>query len=346
MTRNALFAAALMLILTITAPAHHSFAGQFDPNSSIEIQGELIEVHWTNPHAHLKVRTVEKGQVVVWDLETAGPSQMVRSGVMREYLVVGDKVRVAGWPPLTAAREIHATNLLTSNGRELILFRGAKPMFTDRPTGSYDYATKREGDRSRPQLGLFRIWSFTAVSTFLLPEDVNTRFNLNTYPMTDAARESVAKYVREKDLPTLNCKAKGMPMIMENPYPFSISKKGDDIQIQIEEYDSLRTIHMNQTAAPRGTKPSPLGYSIGKWEGNTLVVTTTNLNYAWFDQAGIPQSEQSVLLERFTPSADGARMDYTVTVTDPINFTKPVTLNRYFLDLGETIVPYKCNERK
>ena len=103
---------------------------------------------------------------------------------------------------------------------------------------------------------------------------------------------------------------------------------------------------MNQTAAPRGTKPSHLGYSIGKWEGNTLVVTTTNLNYPWFDQAGIPQSEQSVLVERFTPSADGSRMDYTVTVTDPVNFTKPVTLNRYFLDLGETIVPYKCNERK
>src|SRR5262245_9187459 len=94
-TRNVLCAALLMLILTMTASAHHSFAGQFDPNSSIEIQGELIEVHWTNPHAHLKVRTVDKGQVVVWDLETAGPSQMVRSGVQREYLVVGDKVRVA-----------------------------------------------------------------------------------------------------------------------------------------------------------------------------------------------------------------------------------------------------------
>jgi hypothetical protein len=346
MTRNAFYSVALMLILTMTASAHHSFAGQFDPNSSIEIQGELIEVHWTNPHAHLKVRTVDKGHVVVWDLETAGPSQMVRSGVMREYLVVGDKVRVAGWPPLTSAREIHATNLLTSSGRELILFRGATPKFTNRPTGSYDYATKREGDRSRPQLELFRIWSFTAASTFLLPEDVNTRFNLNTYPTTDSARQSVTKYVREKDLPTLNCKAKGMPMIMENPYPFSISKKGNDIQIQIEEYDILRTIHMNQTAAPRGTKPSPLGYSVGKWEGNTLVVTTTNLNYPWFDQAGIPQSEQSVLVERFTPTADGSRMDYTVTVNDPVNFTKPVTLNRYFLDLGESIVPYKCNERK
>src|SRR5207344_3245852 len=117
-----------------------------------------------------------------------------------------------------------------------------------------------------PELGLFRIWSFTAVGPFLLPEDINTAFNLNTYPMTDAARQSVMKFNRSKDNPTLRCNPKGIPMIMENPYPFAISKKGNDIVIQIEEYDLLRTIHMNQSAAPRGTKPTPLGYSVGKME--------------------------------------------------------------------------------
>src|SRR5215510_11564738 len=345
--RIVFWTAALMLVFAVTASSHHSFAGQFDPNASMEIEGELIEVRFTNPHGLLKVRTVDRGKVVVWELETAGASQMVRSGVLREFLVIGDKVRVAGWPPITAKREIHATNLLTSAGRELILFRGATPKFTNGATGNYDYARKREGNKSRPELGLFRIWSFTAVSTFLLPEDINTNFNLSTYPMTDAARQSAAKFNRLKDNPTLNCKAaKGMPMIMENPYPIAISKKGNDIQIQIEEYDLLRTIHMNQTAAPRGTRPSLLGYSVGRMEGNILVVTTTNISYPWFDQAGIPQSEKSVLAERFTPTADGSRLDYTVTVTDPVNLTKPVTLNRYFLDLGETIVPYKCNERK
>jgi hypothetical protein len=345
--RSAFWAATLMSVFAMTASAHHSFAGQFDPNASMEIEGELIEIRWANPHAQLKVRTVDKaGKVTVWTLETAGASQMVRSGVLREYLTVGDKVRAAGWPPVTSAREMHATNLLTSAGRELILFRGATAKFGNRVTGSYDYAQKREGDKSRPQLGIYRVWSFTRISTFLLPEDVNTSFNLTTYPMTDAAKQSVAKFNRAKDNPTLNCKAKGMPMIMENPYPFSISRKGTDIQIAIEEYDLTRTIHMNETAAPRGTKPSPLGYSVGKWEGSTLVVTTTNLNFPWFDQAGIPQSGQSSLVERFTPTADGSRLDYTVTVTDPVNFTKPVTLNRYWLDLGETLVPYNCEESK
>jgi hypothetical protein len=344
--RNAFRVVALVLAFAMTAAAHHSFAGQFDPNSSMEIEGELIEVRWANPHAHLKVRTVDNGKVVVWTLETAGASQMVRSGVLKEYLVVGQKVRAAGWPPVTAAREMHATNLLIPDGRELILFRGATPKFAKSLTGNYDYARKREGDKSRPQLGLFRIWSFTALGPFLLPEDINAQFNLNTYPMTDAARRSVAMFDRVKDNPTLRCKQKGMPMIMENPYPFAISKKGNDIQIQIEEYDLVRTIHMNQTTAPRGTRPSLLGYSTGKMEGTTLVVTTTHVSYPWFDQAGIPQSEQSVLVERFTATADGSRLDYAVTVTDPVNFTKPVTLNRYWLDLGETLVPYKCDERK
>jgi hypothetical protein len=335
-----------MVAVATTVSAHHSFAGQFDNTKSMEIEGELLEVRWSNPHAHMKVRVMTNGKAVDWTLETAGASQMVRSGVVKEFLVVGQKVRVAGWPPVTSAREMHATNLLTPDGKELILFRGATPKFGNRGTGSYDYARRREGDKTRPELGLFRIWSFTGVSPFLVPEDVNANFNLTTYPMTDAAKQSVAKFNRTRDNPTLNCKAKGMPMIMENPYPFAISKKGNDIQIQIEEYDLVRTIHMNQTAAPRGTRPSLLGYSVGRMEGNTLVVTTTNINYKWFDQAGIPQSEQSSLVERFTPTADGSRLDYTVTVTDPVNFTRPVTLNRYWLDLGETIVPYDCEERK
>ena len=344
--RHVLWAATLMLPLATTASPHHSFAGQFDPNSSMEIEGELVEIRWANPHAHLKVRTLDKGKVVDWTLETAGASQMVRSGVLREYLVIGQKVRVAGWPPVTSAREMHATNLLTPDGKELLLFRGATPKFANRGTGSYDYARRREGDRSRPELGLFRVWSFTALGPFLLPEDINATFNLNTYPMTEAARRSVATFNRAKDNPTLNCKAKGMPMIMENPYPFAIAKKGNDIQIQIEEYDLLRTIHMTQTTAPRGTRPSLLGYSVGRMEGTTLVVTTSHISFPWFDQAGIPQSQQSVLVERFTPTADGSRLDYTVTITDPVNFTKPVTLNRYWLDLGETLVPYNCEERK
>jgi hypothetical protein len=291
------------------------------------------------------VRTVANGQAVDWELETAGASQMVRSGVARDMLRIGDRVRVAGWPPVNERREMHATNLLTPNGRELILFRGATPQFADEGTGSYDYARRSEGDPSRPELGLFRVWSFTALSGFLVPEDINAGFDLERYPMTDAARASVAAFDRIRDNPTLNCTPKGMPMIMENPYPIEIVSQGGDIVIRIEEYDLVRTIHMDQAVAPSGTPATPLGYSVGRWDGDTLVVTTSRISWPWFDQLGIPQSTESVLTERLTPADDGSRMDYTVTVNDPVSFTAPVTLNRYFLDLGESIVPYECAER-
>jgi hypothetical protein len=337
-------ALALTLAFSFDAQAHHSFAGQFDPNGSMEIEGELIEIRWINPHAQMTVRTVDNGQTVDWELETAGASQMVRSGVGRDLLEIGDRVRVAGWPPITDRREMHATNMLTPDGQELILFRGATPQFADRGTGSYDYARQREGDGSRPELGLFRVWSFTGLSSFLLPEDVNANFDLETYPMTAAARRSVASYDRVRDNPTLNCTPKGLPMIMENPYPFEFSERGNDIVIRIEEYDLVRTIHMDQDSTPAGTANSDLGYSVGEWNGDTLVVTTTNVSWPWFDQMGIPQSTQSVLVERFTPTTNGSRMDYTVTATDPVNFSDSVTLNRYWLDLGESIVPYQCEE--
>src|SRR5438874_693705 len=78
LARRVLSIAAVMLIFVMKATAHHSFAGRFDPNVSMEIQGELIEVRFKNPRGLLKVRTLDKGKVVIWELETAGACQGTR----------------------------------------------------------------------------------------------------------------------------------------------------------------------------------------------------------------------------------------------------------------------------
>ena len=102
---------------------HHSFAGQFDPSMTMELEGDIVRIQWINPHAYL---TVETDDGVAWELETAGAIQLSRSGVDREFFNVGDRVRAAGWPPVTQAREMHATNMLLPDGRELILARNAR----------------------------------------------------------------------------------------------------------------------------------------------------------------------------------------------------------------------------
>jgi hypothetical protein len=78
-------------------------------------------------------------------------------------------------------------------------------------------------------------------------------------------------------------------------------------------------------------------------EAGTLVVTTTHINWGHFDQAGIPLGESAEIVEYFTPSEDGSRMDYRMVVTDPSTFTEPVELRKHWLYIpGVTVQPYEC----
>ena len=71
---------------------------------------------------------------------------------------------------------------------------------------------------------------------------------------------------------------------------------------------------------------SHLGYSVGRWEGNTLIIETDQVDYAFFNDQGIPQSDALSIVERFTLSENNTKLDWTATVTDPETFTEPVIL--------------------
>jgi hypothetical protein len=106
---------------------------------------------------------------------------------------------------------------------------------------------------------------------------------------------------------------------MDQLHPMEFTDQGDRIRIRLEELDTVRMVYMTDVAAP--TERSPYGHSVGAWDGDTLVVTTTDIDFEWFDQEGIPQSDELMLVERFTPSADGYTLNYSATATDPVVFT-------------------------
>ena len=86
----------------------------------------------------------------------------------------------------------------------------------------------------------------------------------------------------------------------------------------MEEYDSVRTIHMNGEAASRAEPGSIFGRSRGEWDGDTLVVMTAGVEgWPHFDKRGVPQSDAMTFVERFTPSEDGSRLDYSIEVDGP-----------------------------
>jgi hypothetical protein len=164
------------------------------------------------------------------------------------------------------------------------------------------------------------------------------------YPLTAAGKAGLAKWNPRNNI-LLKCGTKGTPLIMISPLPMEFTREGDNIIMRLEEYDTVRTIHMNpkDVAPPAHTL---YGYSRGRWEGTTLVVETDHLAAGYFDHEGTPQSNQIKTVERFIPNADYSRLDYTLTTTDPVYFTRPFDLKRYFVWKPENRVhPYECLDR-
>jgi len=344
-------AGALLAALGATpgaALAHHSFA-MYDTASVIEIEGELAEIRWRNPHVRFTLNvTDETGAVVPWELESSSPGMLERMDVPQDVLRVGDPVRAAGNPATDGAPEMFATNLLLSSGREVLLrFRDRPRWAQDQTVGNQGAWFVTEGDPSAPELGLYRIWSSTfAVDSppLLFPDNTDPTFSPLDYPLTDEARAAVTAFdpVAASEAAAAGCEPKGMPWIMEAPEPVELVDEGDRILFRISEFNTERVIHMAPDADVAGAAPSLLGVSTGRWENGSLVVRTTAINE---DQLNfrVPQSDQVELVERLTPSADGARLDYEIEITDPATFTEPVRLAKHWIYIeGARLATYEC----
>jgi Family of unknown function (DUF6152) len=324
-------------MLAAGVAAHHS-GSEYD-RTTVEIQGQLLEVAWQNPHVHFFVRTTDpSGKTLTWDIEANSLSILRRTDATPENLKVGDTVKVAGAPSRRAPNRMWAMNILAANGREIVLGPGITPRWKTTALGSK--STWFEGGTAVNQTaGLFRVWS----TKFNEPGGLWRR----DYPLTETAKKARAAFNPMTDSVAPGCRPKGMPTIMEQPYPIEFVKQGDTILLRLEEYDSVRTISMAANSNVDSLPKTLLGRSKGRWEGNTLVVTTTRIDWPYFDPSGVPQSASSSIVERFTPATDGTRLNYSMTVTDPTTFAQPVELKRSWLwRPGETVKPYDCKGSK
>jgi Family of unknown function (DUF6152) len=334
----------ILLCLPCPALAHHSVSAIFDTGKVVETNGEITGVSWRNPHASFQLEVKDKGGTTkVWTVELTSLTNLRRAGVEGQLIRVGDQVRVAGNPARSSPNRLYAENILLADGEEVVLESRAKPRWSSRVLGRG--GPSGPGDASAPELGIFRVWSTPRDEPLLLLEDVEPVFNYDRYPLTAAARSAVEHFDRINDSPILNCVPKGMPTAMEQPYPMEFVRRGDDIVMRLEEYDASRVIHMAPGATDDNQPASNLGHSVGRWEGDSLAVKTTRTTWPYFDVVGIPLSKHSEMLERFTPSKDGSRLDYTLTVTDSTTFTKPVTLSKFWVWYPQMKVePYKCKK--
>ena len=145
--------------------------------------------------------------------------------------------------------------------------------------------------------------------------------------------------------PELKCYLPGIPRAMYMPYPFEITQSTDKIQMAYEFANAGRTIHLDTVEPP----PTDLwmGHSLGRWEGETLVVDVTDFNdKAWFDRAGNHHSEMLHVAERFTLMTPDV-IRYDATIEDPKTFTRPwqISMPLYRrMEPNIQLMEYRCTE--
>jgi hypothetical protein len=143
--------------------------------------------------------------------------------------------------------------------------------------------------------------------------------------------------------PELKCYLPGIPRALYMPYPFAIVQGADKIHMTFAFSNAGRVIHMNKVEGP--PDDTYMGHSVGRWDGDTLVVEVTNFNgKTWFDRAGNFHSEGMKLTERYSPiSADAIR--YDATIDDAKTFTRPWSISMPLyrrLEPNATVLDYPC----
>jgi len=148
-----------------------------------------------------------------------------------------------------------------------------------------------------------------------------------------------------KSDPEAKCYMAGIPRSNYMPYPFQIVQGQKDILFVYEYASSNRIVHMsNHTEAP---VDSWMGWSNGKWDGDTLAITVNGFNdQTWFDRSGNHHTESLTVDERFTMQGDNVLI-YEATMTDPKTFTRPWKIRMPLyrrLEPNVQLLEFKCVE--
>lgn len=153
--------------------------------------------------------------------------------------------------------------------------------------------------------------------------------------------------LHSKEEPDANCLPQGVPKIDAAPAPYKIVQVPGEIMILYEAFSQFREIFTDGRELPKDANPTWLGYSVGKWDGDTLVVETTGFNgRTWLDQEGHPVTDALRVTERFHRK-DIGHMELAVTIDDSKAYTHPWTVHESMELMPEgDLLEFDCNENE
>ena len=184
------------------------------------------------------------------------------------------------------------------------------------------------------------VWSPDSRPLQVIAPDASIPFQ----PWSAKLTQERADGARGKDDPASYC-VPGMPKLIVLPYPYKIVQVPGMMLMLYEGFTTYRQVFTDGRALPKDPQPAWLGYSVGKWDGETFVVDTIGVNErTWLDNAGRPHSDAMHLTERYH-RRDFGHLDVQLTIDDPKTYTKPWTVSESAVLLPDTdLLEYACSE--
>jgi len=352
-----------ILAMGMLASAQHGVAAKFDPTKPQTLKGTVTQVDWANPFTHIIIKVpAASGPPVRWAVELESPILLTKNGWTEDTVQPGDIVTVQGFLARNGTKQISGNSVLLArtNKNVLVGYNGTAP--ARRTTAAEPTPRWQDGHpRLGPTAGHTGYWGNPS-KTALVQDGVTVQMDAAGLLKNIADVDKVAPFqkwardvyeLRQKDFlahdPMFQaCKPPGGPRQFELVYGVQFLEDIDHKRIFVlmgggnRNERIMYTDGRAQKGQVGGDDDNPLYYgrAVAEWKGDTLTADIKGFNEKfWFDNGGLPHTDQLHLIERFTRT-DMNTLKYEVTIDDPGAYTKPWTASWTLQWIADEELPY------
>lgn len=364
-----LFVAALFVLATAEGtPAQHTLAAKFDLSRPLTLTGTVTQIDWANPYVHVLMKVPGQPLPALWAVEVEGPITLAGNGWSETSLAPGEVIRVEGFAARDGSNQISGNSVvITRTGRPVYVGTNGPPRPRQAATGP---APRWPDGRPRlgPAPGETGYWGNPSRGG-LVEDGVDVEVdaygllkNVADAPRVAPLQPWALGIYRlrqstflQRDPMFLDCKPPGGPRQFQQVYGFQFVEQPDFKRVFVllgggnRNRRIIYTDGRKHVGQIQGNDDNPLfyGHGVGRWEGDTFVVDMRGFNEEfWFDNGGLPHTQQLQTIERFT-RVDLGTLRYEVTITDPGAYTRPwkSTWNLKWMP-GEEMPYFLCQDNR
>jgi len=371
-------ASLIVLAIPFAAIAHHGGA-EYDLRKTVVFHGKLTSVDLINPHSWLYFDvTGADGKIEHHRAEMRSVHVLRRSGWTKERFPIGQQVTIEASPNRTDPLSCYLQTIVFADGTRMDRYgqyvaaptggiqevRG--PINTskvDRPLRRPGGEPNISGDWAPVQMVMVNA---KGTGGGLVPLDTLPDYKPGEAPARGAgagrgrgapagprlyggtelteAGEKAAKDFKREDNPRFKCQTTSIVFDWTFDGPVDrITQNKDTITLEYGQFGLKRTVYMNEKEHPANVKLTRTGHSIGRWDGDTLVVDTVGFAPGWLNTP-VANSDKLHVVERFTLDTNKMALTRSYTAEDPVYLKGQYNGSDTILPADAPFSPGKCKE--